>query len=589
MTTPRPNLTSKPVTWADGIKADVVDPGTAKQIIGWLDLEPVNNGHVNEMQRRLGEMLEYLDQSGAKQRNYVRGVGDEGLVLAWSAVDLTATLNDFVAIVDGQEHTVTGASFLVTTSADNQIWTVYLDSAGIAQVVVGAFFGTQSYESRPQPDGALLFRFTLNAAVVNFSTPPDDVKDMRARDPHAAWEFLEEASTDTANYGTVTVWDADVEHVDKGLPAPLPGGLRRIANSTVSIDGGGEKVGGFNKNTCATTGLSVILGGNATGDPKRFNRLLNTLEATYTLQQVNTLGVRKVVTDGDRVCVIHDTYVELFEMDGTPAWDFNHTAQLNDVWLTRQFVYICGAEVGGTISVRKLNRSDGAVQWSYDHGNDVFAIWADDVVCHIDGAVSAHVSGATFRILNAFSGSDLTNEGGTGTDTAQLAMNAVDGVTDPEQYSFVEAPDGALYRSSKITAAPGRIAEHGRRASVWISSGLNTIPEGRSSTCFGVGQPSLSADHEFVFFNADAARLACLRRDTMTVVWTLDRTGGAVDNIYGIATDGQMLFVDSGLAVGTTTLQSRNRGNRYPVEYQKFTNILDGSAVTRRGLMLPTK
>jgi len=578
----RPDLATNPLNWASNGTADKVDPGIAKQGEGWVDFEPLNNGHLNEMLNRYGEMLEYIDGSNLKHIGHVKGVGGEGLVDTFSPTALSMSIQTpFTVNTElGYEFDFSGlVEITVTGDAVSKLWVIYVDNSGVIQALSGTILGTETYLPKPLPDGALLFAILVGGGWTDFSTPPLIYLDLRSRNPRGPYRFIDEAFDKMGDMEVALVWDPIAEQQLNTSPLSL----NRIMNPIVAHDGGGTKTTST-KNTCAVTGTGVIYAGDSTNNMRMFDRDLGSTSVEYVWQQANTAGPKKVVTDGIGVAGIHDTFVEVFDIDGTPVWDYDHTAEILDLHMTRNHVYICGAEDGGGISLRKIDRFSGVVEWSFDHGFAVYSVWSDDRAVHMDGGVSTHATGSTFRILNK-DGHDVTGEGGIGIDTEGIAVDDVDISLSPQQYGFAEAPDGQLYRIS-TNGSKFRIAEHGRRPDFPGATG--SIPVGRYIEPGSTDFTCISVDHEFIFIPTFDSTIACISRKTMRVVNQIDISSVAIDHIFGTATDGQMLFLDRGLIAGLVKGSSRMRANRYPTRYQKFENPIknSGSSATSENARL---
>ena len=570
--TTKPDLTTKPLNWADGVGADVVDPGVAKQAAGWVDFEPVNNGHVNEMLRRYGEYLIYLDSLRSDHQNYVRGTGSEGIP-TYSAVDLTISFAiQFTAVVRGQQFVIeTTDTVAVPSPASQTRFFLSVNTAGALTVTAGPTIGGKDYDPSPLPFGTLISSFLVPGGSPTDLSGVSGTRDWRSRNPHSPFRLLHEANLIASALEVVDVWEKD-ELENGNMMASID-----TMNSVTTIVGGAAEASN-QKNTLAVTGTSVIAAGFGAVDPKRFNRDFRALLTTYAMVGAKTNGTRKIVTDGRQVAIIQDTFCELFDIDGTHKWSHNHSAQILDVHMTPEHVYICGVTNATPHSVVKIARSGGATAWGYDHDADVAAIWADNEVVHFDGAASGSASGATFRIIDASDGKDLANEGGTGTSLTGEATDVVQAGNTLTKYKYIEASDGVLYRLRG--AATNHVEEHGRRLEI-----AATIPTGSNRT-MGVSQFNCVAVDQDYIYVGDGQSLLILDRRTLQMRHR--EKANPSTTFYGVASDGQRVYTDNGLTTASV-IQSRMRSNAYPHSFLKNDSEIDPSITTPRTDMTPVK
>lgn len=555
--TTRPNTTTDPLNWADGGSADVVDPGVAKQAVGWVDFEPVNNGHVNEMMRRWGEFLIYLDSIRSGQRPYVYGKDAEG-VPTFSATTLEVSFAaGFSVNYQGYQFVIDASDtvFVVPDPVNPALHILYVNTSGVLAVAVGPYIGGIAYEPSPWPDGVILYVFKTAGAAVNLAgtAAASTTVDYRDRSPNAPFRLLHEAYGAMAHRETHECWFRDE---DRGEPHDLIDPM----NSVTTIVGSGQGSSQM-KGTVAVTGRSVICSGKLAVDPKRFHPDFRTLLTTYALVGAKAGGTRKIVTDGKQVCVIQSTFCELFDIDGTHKWSYNHNAILYDVHMTENSVYICGVTNAVPETVVKINKGTGVKSWGYNHNADVASVWSDEVAVHFDGDPSGHASGATFRIIDSSGGFDVANEGGTGLSTSGRAGDVVQAGNSFKRYKFVEAPDGQVYRHRG--ALNNIIEEHGRR---FDDPAAPLLPTARVLVLTASNFTAIAVDQDYIIMGEDN-RIAYVSRDSLTV--ETSSYAGAGEIVYGVATDGQRVYIDGG-PVGNSVIVSVVRGNRAPTRYMKF-------------------
>ena len=565
--TTRPDIVAKPPTWATDVTADKVDPGLAKQGEGWIDFEPLNNGHLNEMLNRYGNWIEYFDDRNPDTQNYIQGLTTQGVCVP-SPTTLTVDINSFSGVVDGRQFDFVNPSIVLVpdpVNPTNQI--IYMNPSGVISADVGVFIGGIAREASPLPTGALLCRVSVVAAAVNLAA--SIVLDYRKRSPQSPFMYLHEAFAQTADHEIADVWFKDYHFGDPG---------DTIIPNSFTFNGGGTKVAD-QKNTLAAPGDLVIMAGVGAVDPRATQRDLRSLTFTYTYAQVNTLGTRKIVSDGEEVAFIHDNFIEFFKIaGGAPLWSFDHGAAIYDVFVTPAFVYICGV-VSAAKSIRKLNRTTGAEVASYDHGAEVRAIWSDDFVTHMMGP--AGTGTFTFRILNSAL-QDAT------TDTTAEAVSIAEASTEEEVARFIEAPDGVVYRMHGESGV-NKLSEHYKRRDPDLST-IGSVTGREVTLAQGTALLNvIDADQDYIFVanggTSGLGKITCWDRQTMTRLWRADL--GANDTIFGVATDGQRLFIDQGTP--NSTVNVHVRGNRGPSSFMKFSDTTHASAEVQRTSMMPVK
>lgn len=137
--------------------------------------------------------------------------------------------------------------------------------------------------------------------------------------------------------------------------------------------------------------------------------------ATYTISQAWANG-RRIITTGFYVCIAYGNYVDVFlASDGTLLHTVNHGAQVEDICADGTVLYLCGAQGTGSKQVRAVGLSGGVSQWTYNHGGAgvIYSIATDGRRCWFAGAASTSGSLATMRCVEAATGNDSANEGGT--------------------------------------------------------------------------------------------------------------------------------------------------------------------------------
>lgn len=140
--------------------------------------------------------------------------------------------------------------------------------------------------------------------------------------------------------------------------------------------------------------------------------------ATYTITQAWANG-RKIISTGFYVCIAYGNYVDVFLVDGTWLHTVDHGAQVQDICADGEVLYICGAQGTGSKQVRAVGLSAGGSEWAYNHGGTgvIYSIATDGRRCWFAGAASTSGSGATIRCVEADTGNDAANEGGTAAST----------------------------------------------------------------------------------------------------------------------------------------------------------------------------
>lgn len=289
----------------------------------------------------------------------------------------------------------------------------------------------------------------------------------------------------------------------------------------------------------AVTGKSVLYSeGNAADPGESISRDLVTPIATYTKTGGLTMVARRIISDGVVVAMCYNTFVELFDHDtGATIWLYDHAAAVNDIAMDGTHIYLVGAAGTGTHHARALVIASGGptVTWSYDHGAELFSVATNGRQVFVAGAASIHASLATMRSLEATTGNDLLNEGGTAADTTLSAWDIIQPV--PVDGPAKLATDG---RSVWVGLPAGAAVDVERR---WASAG-GAVAE---TAVLTATVTSLTVDQKYLMVSAGIAVFA-VEKQSLATFWLWKQTNSLA--VSGVATDGGAVFAVSADAAG---------------------------------------
>lgn len=245
------------------------------------------------------------------------------------------------------------------------------------------------------------------------------------------------------------------------------------------------------------------------------------LAVTYTPPAAS--GFVAVATNGVHVVAANGNKIEVWEIDGTHLWTFDHGAVVNDVAIQGDLVFFVGVVTAG-IAARARSIVGDSTTWSYDHDADLLAIAVAGRYCFLAGAVSADASSATLRGIVAADGKDLANEGGNG--TAEFTWDATPTANTKR---FTLAADGhAVY----LRQGAGGTTLEARGAADGLVANLRTIPE---------AIVSLDVDQQYVIVTG-ATAIRAYRKTDFAFAWGYDIPGADQPAAQAV-TDGARVFL----------------------------------------------
>lgn len=326
------------------------------------------------------------------------------------------------------------------------------------------------------------------------------------------------------------------------------------------------------------TGDGVVYAeANSAGKPTvRFVPRSIDIASPVSFVLTNNGNLARVVTNGVYVVVAAGNYVECFDMDGTSRWVTDHGAQVKDVCLDGTRAYLCGA-LGTTnkhVRAMQLSASGAAVEiWSYRHsgtgGHTVDAIATNGQAVFFCGSTSSYGSGAKMRAVEAATGEDALNEGGTAASAEPWVWDAVP--------TAVPNQPGSLATDGRILVLG--LDNSGGGGDVLVVAGCAD-----GSPIGAVSQPdervySVSIDQEYIIVGMEDptgggppsgsvtsyGHVMAYRKDSLALAWRWQATAGGVDGhgVRAVATDGAAVYV--GLLdisnAGSIELARLNRGS----------------------------
>lgn len=135
------------------------------------------------------------------------------------------------------------------------------------------------------------------------------------------------------------------------------------------------------------------------------------LDATLTLTNVPT-AILRAVTNGSKICVAYDNYVETFNATSPYAsvGVYNHGAGVADIALDHTQVYLVGAAGTGGNHARAVTLADGTTAtWSFIHGASLNAVCTDGVRCYVGGNLGT--TNMYVRAIHRTSGAEIWADG----------------------------------------------------------------------------------------------------------------------------------------------------------------------------------
>lgn len=352
-----------------------------------------------------------------------------------------------------------------------------------------------------------------------------------------AYTSLEEAITDLD--------DGELGLVDETDRALVPGAVR-TSGDTQPMDA--QSIWSTGEAVLVMIEASVSAGGAAVS--RRTRAALGTNVQSYLATNSGTLY--RVVSDGYVVVACYGDTVECWEWDGTQRWVFDHKANVYDVCIYNDRVYLVGG-LDGDVSCRCLELADGSQVWEFDHGATLYSVCAAGGMVIIGGGPSSLPSGANFRALNADTGTDATGEGVNGSDSTLRRWNQVLG--DDISQSRLCTDGERIYLGHDQAAGDPHLQVFG------LADGelINSLDLG----AYTVG--SIAVDQRYVVVGlatpVPTGMVACYCKRTLALVWRSQvanlRAPSCVD------TDGTRVFAGfEGLTIGETLFYSFVRGNR---------------------------
>ena len=329
--------------------------------------------------------------------------------------------------------------------------------------------------------------------------------------PEAAYAALDDG-------GKALVWDATTDApLTVGSAVTL--GTSMVPSGVVACDGVYVYVGG--------------LVGGATTPVYQFDRSLSSTTQITTYTPANTGLASSIDCDGEYVAVANTQYVDLFTVDGTLVWTYDHGGTVYAVKLTDGDVIMVGEEVTN-ISVRRLSNASGTVVWEYDHGEAVYGLAVALPRVFIYGDASAHATGAQLRCLVAATGAAATTEGGTAADTTGIAWDDAT-ARSPNPFNFLATDGKRLFlidpATSPDTLEVCSITDGESLASRQVSL----------STALG-----LTVDDRHVYvstYNSSVSAIEAFDKDTLNPVGRTATVAGTITgNTSWPVSDGASLF-----------------------------------------------
>lgn len=311
--------------------------------------------------------------------------------------------------------------------------------------------------------------------------------------------------------------------------------------------------GALNMEDADTTGLSIILLPEATGNPYEVDR--QTMLTTVRTFVKTTAGVsnQRVRSDGYYVVAAYGQYIECWRRDtGASLWQRNlgATFSSSDICIHRGEVIVVGTDSGAGVNVFSLSRSAGTISWSKNHGAAAQACCARGDLIFICGSASSFASGATLRALRFSNGADATGEMGTA-DTTSTTWNVVQAVVQARRRTL--ATNGKfLFLGYSSTAAVQ-----------WEARSLANGGAVYSQAIAGYSTNTLAVDQDHCYWvgasGGGIGRLFIFNGDGAGIVYRQDET--AV-NLISICSDGTAFYLIRNNVGATAGIMRRYRDNR---------------------------
>ena len=295
----------------------------------------------------------------------------------------------------------------------------------------------------------------------------------------------------------------------------------------------------------AVTAKSIILMHDGAGTIVSRERDTTTAVATYT--KTNVGNNFKVCSNGEYVALAYGAFVELFDHDtGVSQWVHNNVSTVNDICMDGTHVYVAGQLAAN--QVKALTIAAGALTWSYDHNANLFSIATNGRQVFVAGTASGHGSAATMRALDAATGNDAANEGGTALDTTGAAWDL--------------APN-AIAANERL-ACDGRYLyaiDSGAAAHLTVRGCADGVTLTSRNIAGLANEHSIAVDQDLVLVAYDAAGVnivGAFNKSDLSMTWNWQPAAGAINSV---ATDGTAVFTgyDTG---GGSSIARIYRGNR---------------------------
>jgi len=280
------------------------------------------------------------------------------------------------------------------------------------------------------------------------------------------------------------------------------------------------------------SGRSVVwcVSGSAVALAKE--RDLTTAVATYNLAGAAVItSESRVITDGIYTLVSYDTFVDCFGHDsGTLLWTYDHGAAVYDIAMDGTRVYIVGELGTANKHARGVTLATGVQAWAYRHsagaGDALYSVATNGRQVFVAGEDSSYASGATLRALEASTGNDATNEGGTAADTTGMAWNDVQ-VSQIVRGKCLATDGRSLFLGYADTAA----RELEKRG---CDDGTIVASVELADSC-----TSVAVDQRYVFTSDDADHVIAFEKD-LTRAWQYI---GAETGAKQVVSDGSAVFM----------------------------------------------
>jgi hypothetical protein len=284
---------------------------------------------------------------------------------------------------------------------------------------------------------------------------------------------------------------------------------------------------------------------------KRYARAdLTTVLATYT-PPASALNERRFAVNGQYVVVCTgpgtDSVVCYALAGGAALWTYAHDADINDIAIDGTRCYIVSTTGGASNrECVAITLATGVAAWTYRHNGTLTQVATNGKQVFVGGNASGFASGATHRALEASTGNDLNNEGGsTATSTNTTVWNKV----------------------ATLTASRGCMVTDGRRLYVGFQVGVGDEVEAWScatgETYGGVGLGAtcshLAVDQDFLLVVIDAdPNMTAYDKRTLQPIFHFTN-GSSLGTTPIVVSDGCAIFI---VNATSTTIRRLYRGNR---------------------------